>query len=103
MTTTCPNCSHTLRTGAKFCGFCGTDLESFAVAASAPASLQDESVASPNAKKQKNVTTTRRDPWRTVSIIGIVLLVLVIVSALFIQYWGVIFPLLVQFLSSIAG
>ena len=99
MTTTCPNCSHPVRTGAKFCGFCGIDLESFTAPVTSTDSLQDEPSTTPKGKKQKKVKTSRRDPWRMIAIIGIILLVLVIVSALFIQYWGMILPLLVQFVS----
>ncbi len=102
MLATCPNCSHPLRTGAKFCGFCGTDLNALVnVEPLAAVQLQEKGASNADSNSKKGVKTRQRDPVRIMSIIAIIILFLIIFLSLIVQYWANIFPLFDQFLRTI--
>ena len=104
MPTICPNCLHPVRTGAKYCGFCGTNLFSTAKEGSValPAS-QEKAAINQKSKKQKQAKPKRFRTSQVVVIISIILLVLVIVLALVVRYWAEFNQLVVQILSLLFG
>ncbi len=87
MPTICPNCLRPLRSGAKYCGYCGSNLNPTAQSNSAPMSavlegttVQQEPPASPQAKSSGGKGR------RTVLIILIILLCLVLLAAFSMYY-----------------
>ena len=104
MATTCPNCNHPVRTNAKFCGFCGVDLNAAReVKSGAPFDFQDEAGTKLNSKRQKQAINKRFHTGQVVSIIAIILLILIILLAIIARYWSNIVPLLGQFISQLVG
>ncbi len=88
MHTICPNCLRPVRAGAKYCGYCGTQLNSITEAKLA-VPFADEGQVGGAAE-----TTTSQLPGptydrtgRAVSFAAIVLLFLVIVVSLIIRFW----------------
>ncbi|OGO65080.1 MAG: hypothetical protein A2030_08395 [Chloroflexi bacterium RBG_19FT_COMBO_50_10] len=104
MPTICPNCLRLVRTGAKYCGFCGTNLflttkdESVALPVS-----QEKASINQKSKKQKQAKPKRFRTSQVVSIISIILLLLVIVLALIVRYWSEFSQFVVQILSLLFG
>jgi len=104
MPTICPNCLRPVRTGAKYCGFCGTNL--FLTAKDESAVLpvsQEKAGINEKSKKQKQAKPKRFKTSQVVSIISIILLLLVIVVALIVRYWAEFSQLVVQILSMLFG
>jgi len=103
MSKICPNCLRPVRTGANYCGFCGTSLIPAArkISAVAPSIIQNSSGADviipPNAQSNPKRSKTRR-PWVMTPII---LLFLVIILALIVRFWPEITVYLGQIISSI--
>ncbi len=95
MPTICPNCLRSLRTNAKYCGYCGTSL--IPKTQADVATLQ----ASPQAGDTINENTTAPEPSkpnskknirRMVLIVLIILLCLVLLVAFLVHYWPNIIP-----------
>lgn len=94
MSTICPNCLRPVRSEARFCGYCGTNLN--------PAALDEVSAALPPAQPQASEAVNdavlpppRSRPdgekiRRTVLIVIVILLILVLMAAFLIQYWPAI-------------
>jgi hypothetical protein len=94
MPTICPNCLHSVRTDAKYCGFCGTNLNPTAhddavVAIAAP--LESENLID-NPSAQKQLKPKGSKARRVVLIVLIVLLCLVLLVAFLLHYWPVLKP-----------
>jgi RNA polymerase subunit RPABC4/transcription elongation factor Spt4 len=93
MPTICPNCLRLVRSGATYCGFCGTNLipptpaEDGEALVVELASAEDELARETQAAK----TTSRGSKVRRmVLILIIILLCLVLVAAFVVHYWSVI-------------
>jgi hypothetical protein len=103
MSKICPNCLRPVRTGANYCGFCGTSLipATRNVSAAEPFISQNNAGANvrtiPNAQPNPKRSKTRR-PW---VITPIILLFLVIILALVVRFWPDITAYLGQIVSSI--
>jgi len=102
MSKICPNCLRPVRTGANYCGFCGTSLipVSRAVATSTPLTAQTSTgvnVRSTTDPQPVPKPAKARRPW---VITPIILLFLVILLALIVRYWPEITTYLLQFVSS---
>lgn len=99
MTTTCPNCQHPVRTGAKYCGFCGASLMAAVdvEAATLPA-IQEPSreVKSTRQKSVKRASSGNTN--RVVTSIAIILLFLVILLSIAIRHWAYVSTWLGQIL-----
>lgn len=102
MSKICPNCLRPVRTGANYCGFCGTSLIPVArnTSSSMPTSqdyvdnnVRATSAAQPNPKRNK-----ASRPW---VITPIILLFLVILLALVVRFWPEIIAYLALTLASI--
>lgn len=88
MHTICPNCLRPIRVGAKYCGYCGTALNSLEESGlAATAVSQDQAGSELEAGAQKLPGPTYDKTARTVSIAAIILLVLVILVGFAIRYW----------------
>lgn len=103
MSKICPNCLRPVRTGANYCGFCGTSLipASRDASLAAPPVFNDSASANvkftPNARPNPKRSKARR-PW---VITPIILLCLVIILALVIRFWPEITAYLGQIFSSL--
>lgn len=103
MSKICPNCLRPVRTGANYCGFCGTSLipatrdasaaESFVSQTSAGTNVRSNSSLRPSPKSSK-----ARRPW---VITPIIMLFLVIALALIVRFWPEITANLFHIVSSI--
>jgi hypothetical protein len=92
MPTICPNCLRPVRTDAKFCGFCGTNLNPTAHN-DPPAMLpspQESEVPNNNSTAQTRLQPKGRRTRRTVLIILVILLCLVLLIAFLATNWPVI-------------
>jgi len=95
MPTICPNCLHPLRTNARYCGYCGTNLtpNTRADAATLQASPQDGDVISENTTAPaQSRPKSKKDIRRIVLIVLIILLCLVLLVAFLVHYWPNIIP-----------
>ena len=99
MPTICPKCSHPVRTGAQYCGFCGSNLNS--IESVEPAILHEKDLTTQNSRPQELPKAKKRDIGRTMAVISIFVLILVIALALLIQYWTEVVTFLGSFLSSL--
>lgn len=101
MPTICPNCLRPVRSDAKYCGFCGTNLN--------PSSRED-SVATLTSPRQTAVTMDtpvdrtlpkpkKRQARRTFLVIVIILLCLVLLMAFLVHYWPVLNPFFAALIS----
>ncbi len=103
MSKICPNCLRPVRTGANYCGYCGTSLipatrdvsavEPFVSQNSAGANVRSTPNARPSPRRSK-----ARQPW---VITPIILLFLVIILALIVRFWPEITAYLGQIVSSV--
>ena len=103
MPTICPNCLRPVRTDAKYCGYCGTNL--FPSAHDEALSIQVSS-AQQSAMDEKTGIETIYKPRsgkarRVVLVILIVLLCLVLLYAFLAHYWPSLIPYLGSLLSSL--
>ena len=104
MPTICPNCQHAVRTGAQFCGFCGTSLISAPVVETiASPGFPEKDSSNLNAKPGKQSKSRRFRTSQVVVTISIILLFLVIILSVLVRYWSEIPALLGQLLSLLAG
>jgi uncharacterized membrane protein YvbJ len=102
MSSTCPNCNHPVRKGAKYCGFCGTNLTSSAeVKIAAPPNKQEKTGTSPDSKGQKQPKLKRFRTSQVVTVVAIILLFLLIILSVICRYWSEISQTLVQLLFSL--
>lgn len=98
MSKICPNCLRPVRTGAYYCGYCGTSLiptPRDSTLTSQSSAKQGDKVLSKASKKVKRVSKNAR-AGRSWLKVPITLLILVILAALAIRYWPVILILLNQ-------
>jgi hypothetical protein len=94
MPTICPNCLRPVRSDAKYCGFCGTNLnpsshEDIAVALTSP---QENVAPIKNPADQTQYKSKGRQLRRILLVIVIILLCLVLLMAFLIHYWPVLNP-----------
>lgn len=103
MSKICPNCLRPVRTGANYCGYCGTSLipATRDISAGEPSISQVSAVpnvrSTTNARSSPKVNKARR-PW---VITPIIMLCLVIILALVVRFWPEITANLGQIVSSI--
>jgi RNA polymerase subunit RPABC4/transcription elongation factor Spt4 len=93
MPTICPNCLRVVRSGAHFCGFCGTNLIPPSTTDDAGVlAVELESAENELANETRAATpaASRNQVRRTILIIIIILLCLVLVTAFVVHYWSVI-------------
>jgi polyferredoxin len=94
MPTICPNCLRPVRTDAKYCGFCGTNLKpntkEEAVVAVTPPQKDEGNIENQATQKQRK--TTGRKIRRIVLILLIVLLCVVLLVAFLLHYWPILSP-----------
>ncbi len=95
MSKICPNCLHSVRSGANYCGYCGTSLVPTPEdpAPTIPSAQKEAGRVSRGGPKRQHLArrVTNSRAWLKVPI---TLLVVVILSALAVRYW----PQLVMFL-----
>jgi uncharacterized membrane protein YvbJ len=99
MSKTCPNCNHSVRPDARYCGFCGANLAAFVESkSSTPPVKQDKTGTNQNSKpaKLKRFSTSQK-----VTFLAIILLVLLITASVVCRYWSEISQALVQLLFSL--
>jgi hypothetical protein len=103
MSKICPNCLRPVRTGANYCGYCGTSLipatrENFPIEQSISQNNAGANVRSAPSSRLSPKRGKARRPW---VITPIILLFLVIFLALVIRFWPEITAYLGQIVSSI--
>ncbi len=100
MSSICPNCNRPVRKSARFCGYCGADLNANnRKAQNIEPSLQADAVnqaASPKGKKTKR---KRSMACCVVWYLLVFILCLAIIVTLTLYYWQYINPLLGQMLN----
>jgi len=102
MSITCPNCNHSVRKDARYCGFCGANLVSPAeVKTAVVPAKSDKIVANQNTKPQKQSKSKRFTTSQLVTMIAIILLFLVVILSVVCRYWSEISEGLVQLLFSV--
>ncbi|OGN91126.1 MAG: hypothetical protein A2Y88_00230 [Chloroflexi bacterium RBG_13_48_10] len=102
MPITCPNCNHSVRKDARYCGFCGTNLMPSAEVKPAVAPAKSEkTVVNQNLKPQKQSKPKRFKTSQMVTIVAIILLFLVVILSVVCRYWSEISEGLVQLLFSL--
>ncbi|PWB51545.1 MAG: hypothetical protein C3F13_14005 [Anaerolineales bacterium] len=89
MPTICPNCLQPVRTEARYCGFCGSNLN--------PAALDEASAVLPVAQTQHDIPQAGKPKAkpkadralvrRRILIFIIILLILVLLATFVIHYW----------------
>lgn len=96
MSKICPNCLHPVRSGANYCGYCGTSLVPTPLDPAPTNRSASREKTSPKAKSYaKAQRAFKSDNYgRSWLKVPITLLVLVILSALAIRFW----PLILVFL-----
>jgi hypothetical protein len=88
MPTICPNCLRPVRSEARYCGYCGSNLnpgsldDESAVIPAVPAAVEGKVETPSKPKPKRNAEKTRR----TVLVIIVILLCLVLVVAFAIHY-----------------
>jgi len=88
MSATCPNCQRPVRAGAKYCGFCGSSLNSAGeVSAFTSTALREQVDMDLDAKTGRLPGPKYDKTSQTVALTAVILLFLVIIVALFIRYW----------------
>jgi fatty acid desaturase len=94
MPTICPNCLRPVRPDAKYCGYCGTNLNPNAHddPAAVQASYQEAEVNEDNSTKLTRSKSKGGKIRRIVLIVVIILLCLVLLTAFLIHYWPIITP-----------
>lgn len=94
MPTICPNCLRPVRTEAKYCGFCGSNLKpntkGESVVAVTPPQEDESSIEYQVTQKQRKITG--RKIRRFVLILLVVLLCVVLLIAFLLHYWPIISP-----------
>jgi len=93
MPTICPNCLRLVRTGANYCGFCGTNLVPPApVDHSGPLAVELETTEQELANEARTAQPVARggNARRTILILIIILLCLVLVAAFVAHFWSAI-------------
>jgi uncharacterized membrane protein YvbJ len=97
MSTICPNCSHPLRTGAKFCGYCGANLTSPAEVKPVSTPIaQGKTNPVPNSTPKKQPKPKRIKTGQVVAIIAIIILFLLVILAMICSHWSEISQMLLQ-------
>jgi hypothetical protein len=90
----CPNCLRLVRTGANYCGFCGTSLNPPALDdTEGVLSLEAEGAGTDEIVNEAAVTEAAPKSSRirrTILIVIIILLCLVLLTAFVVHYWPVI-------------
>jgi hypothetical protein len=94
MPTICPNCLRPVRTDAKYCGFCGTNLNPTAHEDTmvTVASTQEGKVSMNNPPPQTRFKSNGSKVRRVALIVVIILLCLVLLLAFLTHYWPVFTP-----------
>ncbi len=88
MATVCPNCSHPIRPGARYCGFCGTDLRPKPAKTGLdafPEMLEGSEAASAGAGIKPR--PGRAQVRRTILLVLTLLLFLTLLAALVFNFW----------------
>jgi len=102
MSKTCPNCNHSVRPDARYCGFCGANLAAFVGSkSSAPPVNQGKTGTNHNSKQAKPAKLKRFSTSQMVTFVAIILLVLLITASVVCRYWSEISQALVQLLFSL--
>jgi RNA polymerase subunit RPABC4/transcription elongation factor Spt4 len=94
MPSICPNCLRPVRTDAKYCGFCGNNLNPTAhdEAAVTIPSPQESEVSKENSTTLKRLKPKGSQVRRVVLIVLIILMCLVLLAAFLVHYWPVLSP-----------
>jgi RNA polymerase subunit RPABC4/transcription elongation factor Spt4 len=94
MPTICPNCLRPVRTDAKYCGFCGTNLNPTAHEESVVtlASPQESEVPVENPTTRTQLKSKGSKARRIILIVLIILLCLVLLLAFLVHYWPELSP-----------
>lgn len=94
MSKICPNCLRPVRTGANYCGYCGTSL----VPTPRETTPTMKSISKGQAKASKKIKRMPKSgkASRSWLKVPVTLLILVILAALAIRYWPEILTLLNQ-------
>jgi hypothetical protein len=100
MASTCPNCSRPVRKSARFCGYCGADLN----ASKSPRkndepALQDDATKQPGSLNGKSPKRKRSRACCGIWYFLVLILCLAIIVTLILYYWQYINPLLGQILN----
>ncbi len=103
MSKICPNCLRPVRTGANFCGYCGSNLipVTSSTSSSAQPALQDyvdTNLKSTPSERPNHIRNKARRPW---VLTPIIFLCLVILLALVLRFWPDISNYLALMLTSI--
>ena len=99
MSTTCPNCNHSVRKDARYCGYCGADLNPPVMPPPVIVPARAEkSPASQNLKTQIAAKPKRFQTSQVVTMVAIFLLFLVVILAIVCRYWSDISQELMQLL-----
>ncbi len=98
MSKTCPNCLHPVRTGANYCGYCGTTLvptpQDPSPTSRHPAKSSSGRAAQSKGKAQR--VSKGSSTGRSWIKVPITLLIIVLLGALAIRYWPEILVFLGQ-------
>jgi len=97
----CPNCLRPVRPDAKYCGFCGNNLNPTARddTAVAKASPQEGKVTEENPTTRTQLIPKGRKVRRVVLIVLIILMCLVLLMAFLVHYWPILSPYVYAILS----
>ncbi len=97
MSKNCPNCNHSVRPDARYCGFCGANLTATVESRpSSPPVSQDKASPTQNSSQSKPAKTKRFTTSQMVTFVAIILLVLLITASVICRYWSEISQALVQ-------
>lgn len=97
MSKNCPNCNHSIRPDARYCGFCGANLAATVEARpSSPPVKQEQASPTNNSSQSKPAKTKRFTTSQKVTYVAIILLVLLITASVICRYWSEISQALVQ-------
>jgi hypothetical protein len=102
MSITCPNCNHSVRKDARYCGFCGVNLVLPAEVKTALVPAKSDKIdANQIIKPQKQSKPKRFKTSQLVTMVAIILLFLVVILSVVCRYWSEISSGLVQLLFSV--
>jgi hypothetical protein len=102
MSKTCPNCNHSVRPDARYCGFCGANLTTAVeTSPSTPLFKQNITGSTQNSIQPKPTKAKRFTTSQMVTFIAIILLFLLITASVICRYWSEISQALVQLLFSL--
>jgi uncharacterized membrane protein YvbJ len=100
MPSTCPNCNRAVRKGARFCGYCGADLNARkSQAQSNEPSIQADALIQSNSPAGKPAKRKRSKACCVIWYFLVLILCLAILVILTLYYWQYISPLLGQILN----